>query len=262
MAGLKRKAVTMEAESTSTSPYIPVFEQFRSELDEHHDRRERTIKASRDITAQSKKIIFALQRTRELGKPIHGSITKQTKGMYDTIKERFESIVPDLQGINANRYQYNISGGIQEYMEAILFQHYLETQKLMTHAEAASTLPEGIKLTQSDYLLGIFDMTGELMRFSITYMATNGKLPGGDSLEQSVLADMQALRGYLEGLNAAGNRDLKDFDNKLRVTKQSVEKVENSVYSMLVRGKERPKGWRPDAGPADGRRDVEEIESY
>lgn len=180
--------------------------------------------------------------------------------MYDTIKERFGSIVSDLEGINANRYQSNISGGIQEYMEAVLFQHYLETQKLMTYADATTTVPAGIVLTQEDYLLGVFDMTGELMRFSITYMATNGKLPGGDSLEQSVLADMQTLRTILEGMNANGHQDLKTFDSKLRVTRQSVEKVENSVYSMLVRGKERPKGWRPDVN--EPRREAEEVESY
>lgn len=179
--------------------------------------------------------------------------------MYDTIRRLFESIVPDLDGINAHRYHYNITGGIQEFMEAVLFQHYLETQRLLSHQEAAGLLPSGIQLSQEDYLLGIFDMTGELMRFSVTYMATNGRLPGGGSLETSVLADMQALRGMLEGMNTTGHRELKEFDKKLTVTKQSVEKVENSVYSMLVRGKERPKGWRPDAGPAEGR---EEIESY
>jgi hypothetical protein len=33
-----------------------MFETFRDELDEHYDRRERIIKASRDVTAQSKKM--------------------------------------------------------------------------------------------------------------------------------------------------------------------------------------------------------------
>jgi predicted translin family RNA/ssDNA-binding protein len=40
----------------SKSPTISIFENFRDELDEHHDRRERIIKASRDITALSKKM--------------------------------------------------------------------------------------------------------------------------------------------------------------------------------------------------------------
>lgn len=40
----------------SQNTILPMFEQFRAELDEHHDRRERVIKASRDITAASKKM--------------------------------------------------------------------------------------------------------------------------------------------------------------------------------------------------------------
>lgn len=47
----------MEAkQEQSTSPYMAMFEGFRQELDEHHDRRERIVKASRDITAASKKM--------------------------------------------------------------------------------------------------------------------------------------------------------------------------------------------------------------
>ena len=42
--------------STQSSPFMPMFEAFRNELDEHQDRRERIIKASRDITALSKKM--------------------------------------------------------------------------------------------------------------------------------------------------------------------------------------------------------------
>jgi predicted translin family RNA/ssDNA-binding protein len=38
------------------SAFSAMFEGFRKELDEHHDRRERIIKASRDITASSKKM--------------------------------------------------------------------------------------------------------------------------------------------------------------------------------------------------------------
>lgn len=38
------------------SRYTPMFMAFRDELDEHHDRKERIIKASRDVTALSKKM--------------------------------------------------------------------------------------------------------------------------------------------------------------------------------------------------------------
>jgi hypothetical protein len=53
----KRPAeVAFGDKSAMVSPYLPMFDTFRTELDEHYDRRERIIKASRDITAASKKM--------------------------------------------------------------------------------------------------------------------------------------------------------------------------------------------------------------
>jgi hypothetical protein len=55
--GVKRHHDGAEkGKDVTVSPFMPMFESFRDELDEHHDRRERIIKASRDITAASKKM--------------------------------------------------------------------------------------------------------------------------------------------------------------------------------------------------------------
>jgi hypothetical protein len=43
-------------DSIPQTAFTPMFEKFRDELDEHHDRRERIVKASRDVTALSKKM--------------------------------------------------------------------------------------------------------------------------------------------------------------------------------------------------------------
>ncbi len=48
--------MTEEKTEQTSSPFLVMFEGVRKELDEHHDRRERVIKASRDITAASKKM--------------------------------------------------------------------------------------------------------------------------------------------------------------------------------------------------------------
>jgi hypothetical protein len=50
------EAMGDKAKDQPSSPFVPMFEGFRKELDEHHDRRERVVKASRDITAASKKM--------------------------------------------------------------------------------------------------------------------------------------------------------------------------------------------------------------
>ena len=197
-----------------------------------------------------------LSRVRQLQAPIPSNVAKENTPRQTQINDLFTSVAPDLQGINAWRYQRNISGGIQEYMEAISFQHYLETQRLINYAEAQAKIPGGIHLTEEDYLLGLFDLVGELMRFAITSMATDGALPRGKgsegkSEERDILTDLRALRTCFEGL------DGRAYGKKMEVMRACVEKVEGSVYGMIVRGRERPKGWMPDLG--EGGR---EVESY
>lgn len=180
---------------------------------------------------------------------------------YETITKLFESIVPDLTGINAWRYQRSISSGIQEFIEAISFEHYLMHQTLITVFEAAAKLPDGILLTSDDYLLGLFDLIGELMRFGITTIATSGSLPGsvqrlhGDKAESTdqgkrdIMMDLRIMRAAFESLDTneyGGSGFGKTIQKKMEVMSTCVEKVEMAVYGMVVRGRERPKGWVMD----------------
>lgn len=138
-------------------------------------------------------------------------------------------------------------------MEAISFQHYLTNSELLPYSEAAAQLQAlGVDLSAEDYLLGVYDMTGELMRFAITAMATSGELPeSGEG--RTVLDDMRAMRSALESMEAGTGPFAKDVEKKMEVMRASVEKVERSLYGLVVRGAERPKGWMPDA---DGGRTV------
>ncbi|OJD15849.1 hypothetical protein AJ78_03946 [Emergomyces pasteurianus Ep9510] len=247
-----------------------IFSTFRSELDEHHDRRERVIKASRDITALSKKIIFSLHRVRALNKPLPKNIAKENHERLTQITSLFASVVPDLAGINAHRYHTQISPGIQEYIEAVTFQHYVETQRLMSLEGVTKSLPAGMLVTEADYILGIFDLTGEMMRFAITTMAAGstinmpvdgangeGSDDQGNGGRAGILIDLQQLRAMFESINVPRGHNLnRDFGKKLEVMQSSVEKVERAAYGLLVRGSERPGGWMPDlSAPA-------QVETY
>ena len=298
---LKRSRAEMEGPkstapaTTSTetpSPFMPMFEHVRAELDEHHDRRERVIKASRDITASSKKIIFSLQRVKTVAQSLPQYVHKANTPYHTTISTQLTSVAPDLQGLNAHRYSRQISGGCQEWMEAASFQHYLETGRLVSWEEAktklqalgsaseASTGSEseggsiGVELSAEDYVLGIYDMTGELMRFAITTMAMSGSLPSVspesdtamdiDSATQSkpqqrtLLTDMRAIRSALESLDPRGSGPFaKEAEKKAEVMRTSVEKVEKALYGLIVRGAERPAGWMPVEDRSGGGRAVE-----
>ncbi|KAH8816477.1 Translin family-domain-containing protein [Xylogone sp. PMI_703] len=234
------------------SPFMPMFEGFRAELDEHHDRRERIIKATRDITALSKKQIFALQRARSLGE-FEPAIMKDVSQYDEQIKSKFTSILPDLQGLNSWRYRRNITGAIQEFLEAQSFGYYIKYERLLEFRTAEECFPKGILLTPEDYILGLFDLTGEMMRFAITTLATMGGLPTfKDATSQNgarnLLSDMQEIRASFEALDMTafgGGAIGKDVQKKMEVMRTCVEKVESAVYGMKVRGRERPKGWVP-----------------
>ncbi|KNG47409.1 translin associated factor x [Stemphylium lycopersici] len=282
-----------EKPEQSSSPFVGMFEGFRAELDEHHDRRERIIKASRDITASSKKMV------RAVGQALPAWVTKKNAEYWEIIEDRYKNIASDLQGLNAYRYSHNITGGNQEFMEALSFQHYLETQSLITYDEAKSRIAAmsgeagPITFTTEDYILGVCDMTGELMRFSVTSMATSGKLPSGKQAEsnkrlkqdndqedtgdrmdideqtpvanesqkpRTVLDDLRAVRLQLEMFDApGGSKFAAELETKkMPVMRECVDKVEKGLYGLTVRGNERPKGWMPDMSSARGA----EIESY
>lgn len=135
-------------------------------------------------------------------------------------------------------------------MEAISFEHYLLHQSLITIPESLATLPPGIDLTGDDYVLGIFDLVGELMRFAITTMATSGSLPGSTGVsgaEQTILEDLREIRAKFEELDVTASTGPfgRDVGKKMEVMRTCVEKVEAAVYGMIVRGRERPKGWVP-----------------
>jgi predicted translin family RNA/ssDNA-binding protein len=177
--------------------------------------------------------------------------------------------------LNGHRYARQISGGCQEYVEAASFQHYLTTATILSYEDAASQMRSldvegpGVELSLEDYLLGIYDMTGELMKFAITAMATSGSLPtmkskgsvktavdaAATGTQRNVLTDMRTIRAALEWLNPGVGPFAKDVDKKMEVMRASVEKVEKALYGLTVRGAERPKGWLPDT--SDSGRAVE-----
>jgi hypothetical protein len=54
--GPKKSYAQKSPKAAVRNEYTPMFEHFRNELDQHHERRERITKASRDVTALSKKM--------------------------------------------------------------------------------------------------------------------------------------------------------------------------------------------------------------
>ncbi|KAF9359607.1 hypothetical protein BGX26_011942 [Mortierella sp. AD094] len=135
---------------------------YRDILEEHHERRERIIKVSRDINNFSKKMIFALHRAEPKDYlPQFSALSEalmEFKEKHATVLKLFHRAAIDLQGSNYYRYQRSISGAMQEYIEAMTLEYYLVHGKLMPKSALETDLvfmtsPE--QFSDPDLIIGI-----------------------------------------------------------------------------------------------------------
>lgn len=179
-------------------------------------------------------------RVKKLNQDFPANIQQDVDTRLAEISKLLTSIAPDLESVNRYRYAYSLRG-LEELVEALSFAHYLRHQSLITPTQAEEATPAGISLRTEDYLYGIFDLFGELMRFATVTTAQSGELAGGHG--RNILGDMQELACEVEIMHEIPTRD---FRGKVEVMRQSVKKVEKLGYGLIVRGSERPKGWVPD----------------
>ncbi len=225
---------------------------------------------------------YRAPRVRKIEDQLPQDIQAEVDQRLSEISKLLASIAPEVQGINRYRYSRSLVC-LEELVEALTFYHYLKTQSLVTHDELEPILNDLIRqaaavedevmanaqdadptsedpvqetkiqtvgLTDDDYLYGVFDLTGEMMRFATTTSALTGKMASGDGDGRDIVQDMHDIGSFIETLPLrSGNRTA--WEKKLEVMRQSVQKVEKLGYDLKVRGSERPKGWVPDLSSVD-----------
>ncbi|XP_026763257.2 translin-associated protein X [Galleria mellonella] len=234
--------------AASLAPDSPVLAMFRSaaiKLNDRQDRHERLVKLSRDITMESKRIIFLL----------HSAITEEaTKKAVEDANERLQKLISgplksiglELENSPAYLHTRAVTAGFQEFIEARTLCSLMEKKVIIPYKEVQTELSYNVKeeidgneiersvitkMPQTDYMLGIADLTGELMRRAINTIAS------GDSAECIYVCQVvrELYTGYL-GLFGMG----KELGRKMNVTRANVAKVEAAVYALHVRGGEAP----------------------
>ncbi|XP_056147360.1 translin-associated protein X isoform X1 [Lampris incognitus] len=239
--------------SADLSPVIAAFRVFQQELDTKHDKHERLFKISRDVTIESKRTIFLLHRVTSV--PDVEDILKESDVKLDGVRQKIGLIAEELRGEDIFQFHRAFTPGIQEYVEAVSFQHYIRHRTLISLEEINARLvfmktekadtkgsAEGpplaaqvltFQVTPSDYLLGVADLTGELMRMCISSVG-NGDIDTPFQLSQF-------LRQIHDGFSYIGNTGPYEVSKKLHTLRQSLGKVEDACYTLRVRGSEIPK---------------------
>nr|VDD07760.1 unnamed protein product [Brassica oleracea] len=172
---------------------------------------ERVVKASRDITMNSKKVIFQVHRLSKDNKEEY--LEKAGTDLEAVREQHFARLMKELQGTDFWKLRRAYSpGSVQEYVEAATFYKFC--------------------INILDYILGLADLTGELMRMAIGSLS-DGEVEFAQRICQFVRQIHRELLLVVPQMD-----DSYDMKSKMEVMLQSVIKIENACFSVHVRGSE------------------------
>ncbi|KAK9277147.1 hypothetical protein L1049_006686 [Liquidambar formosana] len=239
LAGTTLQSSAKRQRTMSTESYMKdAFGKYAHYLNELNDKRERVVKASRDITINSKKVIFQVHRISKYNK--EEVLEKAEKDLAAVMGQYMSRLVKELQGTDFWKLRRAYSPGVvQEYVEAATLCKFCKTGTLLKLDEINSTLLplsdpslEPLQINVLDYLLGLADLTGELMRLAIGRIS-DGELEFAENICRFVRDIYRELTLLVPDMD-----DSSEMKTKMDTMLQSVVKIENACFSVHVRGSE------------------------
>uniref|UniRef100_A0A182W3N6 Translin-associated protein X n=1 Tax=Anopheles minimus TaxID=112268 RepID=A0A182W3N6_9DIPT len=275
------------------NPVIQCFREYATILDAKHDKYERIVKIGRDITIESKRIIFLLHTIdpRQVKNNVRKVCEEAKERLEAIFRNHFINIAKELKDQDPYQYSRAYTNGMQEFIEAYTFYEYscgqdisnwesiqkkltyettlqetptvarsmkeqggmevvssdggLETSAIPTTApnNAEQPLKMACLLNPQDFVLGLGDLSGEIMRTCVNSLGSGNS----ESCFQHCRFMQELYKGFLS-VTAIRSRD---FSHKMITLRQSLLKSENVCYNVTVRGGEAAKwGTTEDAAGA------------
>lgn len=125
------------------------FKEMLKDMENFDNQRELLIKTSRDVLKLSKQLIYALHRGDRKGAK---AFETKIRLVFDNLS-KIAGRKCELQSVGAFKVAQ------QEYVEALCYYGFVINKKIPTH--------KALKVSPIIYLLGICDLTGELVRKAI-----------------------------------------------------------------------------------------------
>ena len=206
MTTLLPKTFINTAETLAVMLNKKEFSNIRNEMHKIDLKREEVIQTSREIINLSKQIIYATQRND----------LKEAAFIIRNIKER----VKKLKKLNMPTDTNINSVAFQEYVEAIAFFEFVKNKKIPTRASL------GVK--SEDYLSGLCDLTGELVRKAV-YDVIHKKFDEAGRIKESV----HDIYGEFLKLHLRNGELRKKSDS----IKWNLKKLEEVMYDISMKGR-------------------------
>nr|KIR86239.1 hypothetical protein I308_03183 [Cryptococcus tetragattii IND107] len=216
------------------------FDAYRAELDDDNALREKLIILSRSITQLSKKLIFHLHRGANTPPDQRERSLKEAEKKEREIAAVFKNIRQELGDVRGGggwesgfwKWRKSITPGLEEYIEGLSFMWYLQHGSLVSLDDVQKALSDEngeplIFVTPEDYILGMSDLTGELMRY-----ATNALGTGDHETPLSICDFVRTVKTHFDAVNPDAIRQL---SKKQEETQRSLEKIEKVCYALRLR---------------------------
>jgi len=164
---------------------------------------------SREVVRKSKELIYSIHR---------GDMKAAAKRASEMKADRRR--LERVSGTEKLRAQYSYSIAVQEYVEALAYYELLTRRRLPTRKQ--------LKADTECYLMGLSDLTGELVRKAVDDMIKERY--GHAVWLKDVVAE---IYGAMLNLDFEGGEARKKSDQ----VKWNLSKLEDLVYEATVRGK-------------------------
>lgn len=182
------------------------FNKIRDEMHRLDTKRELIIQLSREIISISKQIIYAAQRN-------------ELKAAASSIK-KINEMVKKLRKINISTDTNISSVAFQEYVEAVSFYEFVKNKNIPSRAD--------LDVSADDYLSGICDLTGELVRKAV-YDVIHKRYDEAGRIKELV----NDIYGEFLKLHLRNGELRKKSDS----IKWNLKKLEEVMYDISIRGR-------------------------
>lgn len=182
------------------------LESIRKRIDLYDKERDSVIRASRDVLKLSKKVIYALHR-KDMKSA--AAAVKQMKAGFSEL----EKIAKHPKVLSSGSYKV----AVQEYVEALCFYELMKNNSIPANSR--------LGLDPEFYLMGLIDLTGELVRKAI-----NSAIKGDYKTSVRLKELVSDLYDELMLFDFAGGELRKKFDS----VKYDLKKLDDLVLDLKL----------------------------
>ena len=180
------------------------FEKLRNEIHKADENRESVIQLSREIINVSKQVIYAAQRNE-----INEDLVKKIREKVKLLKKIDFCVDTNISSV-----------AFQEYVEAMCFHGFVKSGKIPSSKD--------LEVSAEDYLAGICDLTGELVRKAI-YDVIHKKYDEALKIKELV----HDIYGEFLNLHLRNGELRKKSDS----IKWNLKKLEEVMYDIEMKGR-------------------------